>query len=402
MTNILKASTILLPSSDLYEWSVVACDQFTSQPEYWSQLADVVGDKPSTLNLIYPEVYLSQDREARISTINQNMYKYLNEGVLDREYHGYVLIERTYDNGTIRLGLLACVDLERYDYLSRDKEVRATEGTVVSRIPPRVQIRQNAPLETTHIMLLANDKSKSVIERLYLDKDNFELIYDTPLNMRGGHLRGYLITDTDRVDGMLARLEDRDYLRDIYGRDTNFCYAVGDGNHSLATAKQCWENLKASGNIDLDNHPARYCLCELVNIYDEGLVFEPIHRVIFGATDTFRAKLKALSGKYTVKMVNCEDVSIDGSTAEIYGKLTQLIDESLLDGSIGEVDYVHGEDAVRQIVDRDKDSIGMLMPTIDKSELFDYVASQGPLPRKTFSMGEANEKRYYMETRKIK
>ena len=173
MTNILKASTILLPSSDLYEWSVVACDQFTSQPEYWSQLADVVGDKPSTLNLIYPEVYLSQDREARISFINQNMYKYLNEGVLDREYHGYVLIERTYDNGTIRLGLLACVDLERYDYLSRDKEVRATEGTVVSRIPPRVQIRQNAPLETTHIMLLANDKSKSVIERLYLDKDNF-------------------------------------------------------------------------------------------------------------------------------------------------------------------------------------------------------------------------------------
>ena len=402
MTNILKAPTILLPADNLYEWSVVACDQFTSQPNYWDTLTQLVGDKPSTLNMIFPEAYLSLDRDSRIANINQTMQRYLDEGILSRQYHGYVLVERTYDSGVVRLGLLATVDLEKYEYLRHDTEVRATEGTVIERIPPRVKIRQNAPLETSHIMLLYNDKQKCLVEELYKNRHNYQLIYDTPLNMKGGHLRGYLISDTDMVDGMLARLEDSEYLRDIYGSDTNFSYAVGDGNHSLATAKKCWENIKLNADCDLTNHPARYCMCEIVNVYDEGLVFEPIHRVVFGATTKFRAKLKDITGEKTISIVNGDDVSISGTTAEIYETITTLIDESIRDGSIREVDYVHGEDAVREIVTRDDDSIGILMPAIDKGELFEYVATKGPLPRKSFSMGEANEKRYYMETRKIK
>ena len=400
MKNVIKVPEILLPEDNYYEWAVVACDQFTSEPKYWAELDRIVGDKPSALRITFPEVYLGKDDEERINKINAPMQKYLDGGVLKKKINNFVLVERESD-GKKRIGLMVAVDLDAYDWTPfKDVPVKATEGTILSRIPPRVKIRENAPLELPHIMLLCDDTEGVLIEALYAKRDQMPVLYDTDLNMGGGHLKGWIVEDENIVFDAIAKLDDKQEKVKKYGCETKFLFAVGDGNHSLATAKTCWENLKKEGAPD--THPARYALCELVNIYDEGLFFEPIHRVIFGVSQTFKEKLMELTGDVTLKVIGGEDINISGTAPEVIAKLQNMIEQAVKDGEIAEVDYVHGENSVREVVEANEGAMGILLPTIKKSELFSYVLTKGVLPKKAFSMGEANEKRYYMETRIIK
>lgn len=400
MKSTVKIPEIFLPEKDYYEWACVACDQFTSEPKYWAELESIVGDKPSTLRITFPEVYLGRDDDKRIENINATMKEYVENGVLNKKIDSFILVERESD-GKKRIGLMIAIDLETYDWTPfADVPVKATEGTILSRIPPRVKIRENAPLELPHVMLLCDDREGVLLEKLYAKRESFEKVYDTDLNMNGGHLTGYIVPDSEEVYKALEILNSKEEKVKKYGHDTAFLFAVGDGNHSLATAKTCWENLKKAGAPD--THPARYALCELVNIYDKGLFFEPIHRVLFGASEEFKSKLSALTGDKELVAVGIDNVKVSGPAPEIIKNLQNMIEDGIKNGEIKEVDYVHGENSVREVVADNEGAIGILMPTIKKDELFSFVLDKGVLPKKAFSMGEANEKRYYMETRKIK
>lgn len=400
MKTVIKVPEILLPEKDYYEWSVVACDQFTSEPKYWSELEKIVGDKPSTLRITFPEVYLGIDDDKRIKDINATMKAYLDSGVLAKKVNNFVLVERQSD-GKKRIGLMVAVDLETYDWTPfADVPVKATEGTILSRIPPRVKIREDAPLELPHIMLLCDDVDGILIDALYKERDSMSVLYDTDLNMGGGHIKAWVVKDSNKVFDAIAVLDGESEKLKKYGKKTEFLFAVGDGNHSLATAKTCWENLKKQGAPA--THPARFALCELVNIYDEGLFFEPIHRVVFGASEEFKEKLAKLQGDTELKCVGVPNIKVMGTAPEIIATLQNMIEDAVKSGEVKEVDYVHGENSVREVVGENDGAIGILLPTIKKSELFSYVLEKGVLPKKAFSMGEANEKRYYMETRIIK
>ncbi|MBQ2714116.1 MAG: DUF1015 domain-containing protein [Clostridia bacterium] len=400
MKNIVKVPEIFLPEKDYYEWAVVACDQFTSEPKYWEELEKLVGDKPSTLRITFPEAYLGKGDDERIENINKTMQEYVDSSVLSKKINSFILVERE-SEGKKRIGLMIAIDLETYDWTPfSDVPVKATEGTILSRIPPRVKIRENAPLELPHVMLLCDDREGILLDALYKKRSEYEIAYDTELNMGGGHLRGYIVSDEEEVYKALEILNSKAEKEKKYGRDTAFLFAVGDGNHSLATAKTCWENLKKAGARE--DHPARYALCELVNVYDKGLFFEPIHRVLFDVSEEFKNKLSALEGERELVCVGADNIKVSGSAPEIIKTLQNMIEEGIKLNQIGEVDYVHGEKSVREVVGAHKNSMGILMPTIKKDELFAFVLDKGVLPKKAFSMGEANEKRYYMETRKIK
>lgn len=401
MRNALLPADILLPQNvDMSKWAVVSCDQFTSEPKYWQALADYVGGEKSTLDLIFPEVYLGDNDEARIAKINATMEDYLFEGVFKTIKNSYVLVERTTASGVKRVGIIGAVDLEDFDFTANAKSViRPTEGVVPSRIPPRLKIRENASLELPHIMLLVDDPDGSVIEKLYSEKDKFEKLYDFELNMGGGSVKGYRV-DADSVN--FSRLWDEDEQMQKYGEKTNFILAVGDGNHSLATAKTYWDNLKKNlSDSERENHPASFALVEVNNVRSEGIIFEPIHRIVFGAGEEFVEYLKSsLSGDLKVKVV-C-------SGKETYINVPSLTPLAILeiqkaiDSYKGvECDYIHGEEHLLAI-EKEKGGVAIVMPKIEKGDLFKYVLKNGVLSRKAFSMGEAEEKRYYIEARKIK
>lgn len=401
MRNALLPADILLPQNvDMSKWAVVSCDQFTSEPKYWQALADYVGGEKSTLDLIFPEVYLGDNDEARIAKINATMEDYLFEGVFKTIKNSYVLVERTTASGVKRVGIIGAVDLEDFDFTANAKSViRPTEGVVPSRIPPRLKIRENASLELPHIMLLVDDPDGSVIEKLYSEKDKFEKLYDFELNMGGGSVKGYRV-DADSVN--FSRLWDEDEQMQKYGEKTNFILAVGDGNHSLATAKTYWDNLKKNlSDSERENHPARFALVEVNNVRSEGIIFEPIHRIVFGAGEEFVEYLKSsLSGDLKVKVV-C-------SGKETYINVPSLTPLAILeiqkaiDAYKGvKCDYIHGEEHLLAI-EKEKGGVAIVMPKIEKGDLFKYVLKNGVLSRKAFSMGEAEEKRYYIEARKIK
>ncbi|MBQ6846048.1 MAG: DUF1015 domain-containing protein, partial [Oscillospiraceae bacterium] len=295
---------ILLPKNgtDMTKWSVVACDQYTSEPEYWNEVSSLVGDSPSTLHITFPEIYLEySDGDARIESINRNMAKYINDGLFSDAVSKYIYVERTQRNGKIRRGLMGVVDLEEYDYMpGSQSKIRATEGTVLERIPPRVKIRKNAKLEIPHIMLLIDDAKKSVIEPLDEAKKSFEVAYDFTLMQNSGSIRGYFVSPEEeaRIDAELSLLADEKLFNEKYNVSGKgvLQYAVGDGNHSLATAKECWRLAKENLSPDeYENHPARYALCELVNLHDTSLEFEAIHRVVF---DIDPEKMRAALAEY--------------------------------------------------------------------------------------------------------
>ncbi len=391
----LYPADILLPNDGFEAWSVIACDQFTSQPEYWQSLAASIGDAPSTLNLILPEVYLEDHPEARTEAINQTMRAYLDAGIFNEYKNAMIYVERTLKNGSIRRGIVAAVDLEAYDFTKGSSApIRATEGTVLERIPPRVKIREGAPLELPHVMLLIDDEAKAVIEPLADTADTYPKLYDFTLSAGGGSICGRLLDESAQECIMSA-------LAPLAEGENPLVFAVGDGNHSLATAKTCYEQ---NGKNPL----SRYALVEIVNIHDSALEFEPIYRVLFNCDPTdVTAYLKAHaddgedSQKITCIAADGEQtISLSRTSNLPVGTLQHLIDDYIKAHPGVTVDYIHGIDVTRTLAS-EPGRIGFLFEGMKKTELFETVRCDGALPRKTFSMGEAADKRYYLEARRI-
>lgn len=414
MTAFSKAN-ILLPRLDekgMEKWSVVACDQYTGEPEYWKTVADKVGDAPSALKLILPEVYLDEpDCEKRIEKINATMADYLKSDLFAEYKDCFILTKRTQADGRLRVGLVGCIDLEMYDYNKGSRsQVRATEATVASRIPPRVKIRMNAPLELPHIMILINDPENTVIEPL-LNKE-LKAVYDFELMQNGGHLSGAVVDgeNSDNVLAALDKLAEKELeIRHWNGLDKEglLLYAMGDGNHSLATAKECYEQKKRANSPDTEF--ARYALVEIVNLHSPALEFEAIHRIVTGV-DTNRlieemTKELGLADNAQQEFIAITDgkertFGITKPTSNLtVGSLQTFLDKFLKENS-GKIDYIHGEDVVHSLCQK-HGAVGFLLPSMTKAELFPTVIKDGALPRKTFSMGHANDKRFYCEARRI-
>ena len=487
MSNCFNPANILLPKDgvDMEKWSVIACDQYTSQADYWKTVEEFVGDAPSTLNVVFPEIYLgnkkndkncacengscaddhttmyaSMSDSERIACINSTMEKYLSDGIIQQVVtDGYVLVERTTESG-VRIGIVGLVDLEDYDFDPKNPTlIRATEGTVISRIPPRVKIREHAAIELPHVMLLVDDPvdkadaisdegkltgiynignvEHGIIEYVYYLKDSFRKLYDTDLMQGGGHIRGYAI------EGEAAK-QVTDAFAKKQEQSGGFLFAVGDGNHSLATAKTCWENIKKSGKFteeQLKTHPARYALVEICNLHSEALEFKPIHRLLtnvdvkdmlsFFEAEITKQGLESTEGDEIVfeyaesdsdnsaKPANGNEVVSENSavtcTAPIKSSginitnrgdrlpveiLKGILDRYLETHDNVSIDYIHGDDALHRLV-KETNGCGIFLQSIDKSTLFPAINAGGVLPRKTFSIGEANEKRYYMECHNI-
>ena len=403
-----KIPKILLPSKDIdpTKWAVIACDQFTSQPDYWERLDDLVGDAKSTLKLIYPEAYLERDdKEARTQAINDTMQEYLAQGVFS-EVEDFVLVDRQIADGRHRIGLMISVDLDDYEYTPFNTAlIKATEKTVVERLPARIAVRKGASIELPHIMLLMDD-DKDILGELYANRDSMDKLYDFTLNMGGGRLVGYRVKDSEKVRARLEELASGEVSKSKYGVEQSIMFVVGDGNHSLATAKECWENIKKTLTPEQTlTHPARYALCELVNLHDSSLEFSPIHRVMFNVGEEFMSYLQdRLVGDDTT-IANYKDkqylLHINSSPSDAIADIQQAIDDYLATHSKAYVDYVHGEEYTLDVA-RSNDAVAIFMPTISKQSLFGYVARRGVLPRKSFSMGHAEDKRYYMEAKLIK
>lgn len=408
MSFFVTAADILLPAKgiDLEKFACIACDQFTSQREYWEELERFVGDSPSALRLILPEVYLSEGNLGYIERINSAMESYLRRGIFEEHKGCMVYVERSTPYAGIRRGLVAAIDLEAYSFEDGAKTlIRTSEGTVLSRIPPRVEIRKKAPLELPHIMILIDDEERSVIEPL--QGEGLELLYDTKLNMGGGSVRGYKVTACDAVIERLKKLAAPDAIAKKYGSEENMAMAVGDGNHSLATAKAIWEQIKPGlSEEEKKSHPARFALAEIVNIYDEGVHFHPIHRVFFVEdgrhfAEGLKRHLKGFPSKGEIIFDGRrEEIPLPGGAAEAVTAVQEYADACIKESG-GEVDYIHGEDAVLEICKR-RGAVGVLLPPINKNSFFEYIIKQGSFPRKTFSIGEACEKRYYIEARRIR
>jgi len=427
---------ILMPSKDISmeKWAVVACDQYTSERDYWKDVEKNTKDSPSTLNLVFPECYLEDPNpDERIKNINQNMDKYIKEEVLVETEQAFFLVKRNTGSGKPRYGLMVALDLEAYDYTKDSTSlIRATEGTIIDRIPPRKKIRINAPLELPHILVLIDDPGKTVIEPLISQINKLEQVYDFDLMKESGHISGYKVSNTDLTEKIISALEElnnKEKFKEKYSKEDVLLYAMGDGNHSLATAKATWEEIKTnSKNNDIMNHPARWALVELENIYDEGIIFEPIHRVLFNVnTDKFFNEIQKISS-YKFKEIDsiekimelirnqtgseqsagyCDSekkgiITIENPSATIpAGTFQKIIDKYIINNKKSNVDYIHGKDVTLKL-GSENNNCGIFLPAVDKNDFFRTVIMDSAFPRKTFSMGEAHEKRFYIESRKIR
>jgi len=436
----LQVPRILLPKrgTDMRYWSVIACDQYTSDRSYWQRLEQQTAGKLSTLNLIFPEVNLEDDdAPQRIEKINHTMEAYLADGSLEEQQPGFILIDRSTSEVPSRKGLMVALDLEQYDYTPGSKSlIRATEGTIVDRLPPRIKVRENAPIELPHIMVLIDDPQQTVIEPLF--NETLETVYDFELLENGGHIRGLRVDQPaliEQVVTALTRLKDRGRFQERYQTtdDEAMLYAMGDGNHSFATAKAIWEQLKQQTDDPqtVMNHPARYALVELVNLHDAGLEFEPIHRVLFDVSE--EQLLNAMKNWYQQHNLDFEFIACENlqqaeelSRADdtehsfpciiggffglcrirqphltlVVGTLQEFLDDFLKQTPSARIDYIHGSKSVTALGSV-SDAAGFYLPAINKHDLFRTIVHDGALPRKTFSMGEADEKRFYLECRKI-
>lgn len=424
---------ILLPVNtiDFQKWAVIACDQYTSQPEYWKDVENLVGHSPSTLKMVLPEIYLDTDNEIdRIESTKQTMENYLDQGLF-RSFEGFILVERKIGTKT-RFGLMLALDLEKYDFSKGSQTlIRATEGTIIERLPPRIRIREGAKLEFPHILVLIDDPQGTVIEPFIDQRQQLDKLYDFELMKNSGHLTGYGINKVDQLDTVLTalgNLANPECFKDHYnvGDDVGvLLFAMGDGNHSLATAKSIWETMKPTVG---PNHPARYALVEIENIHDSGLEFEPIHRVLFNLKDDILEKMRNFwDGEINLKQFTQAQEMIDEvdqqtgkshkfgfispsgfSVVEVkhpstnlpVGTLQLFLDGFLRSGGAEKIDYVHGSEVTCRLGST-PGNCSFYLPTMEKDQLFRTVILDGALPRKTFSMGEAYEKRFYLEGRKI-
>ncbi len=411
----IRPAQILLPASGVMPetWACIACDQYTSEPEYWEKAFAVAGDAPSAIRLILPE-YNLKNSETLIPQIHRTMADYLNQGLLVPAVDpGFILCERTIESGT-RLGLVCAVDLEQYSFEKGSLPlVRPTEQTITDRLPPRLKIRRGAPVELTHIMILIDDPDRTVLEPLQAAKESLRKVYDFDLMMNGGHLAGWAVDTPDMLEQVDRSLN---ALMDTKG-DHPLLLAVGDGNHSLATAKAYWNEIRESlSEAERADHPARFALCEIVNIHDEALLFEPIYRIVTGTTRAdimadwkayaeakgMRLAADGSDHRFTVVSADGEDtVAVLNPEGAIPCETIQkFLDDFLSRHPEAGIDFIHGESSLRALSSK-PDTVGFLLPDIDKHAFFKDVEKLGVLPRKTFSMGEADEKRFYMEAKKI-
>ncbi|MCD7948493.1 MAG: DUF1015 domain-containing protein [Oscillospiraceae bacterium] len=413
---------ILLPQNcNLTKWAVIACDQYTSQPEYWQRVENYVGESPSTLRMILPESCLDGPNvETDILSINETMGRYLHEERFRTLSDCFIYVERQFKRGVTRRGLIGMIDLEQYDYEpGSDAKVRASENTVLSRIPPRVAVRKNAPLELPHILLLIDDPDMTVISPLAQEKKEMEQVYDFALMENGGDLCGWKVSgaQAERVQQALAALADPAAFQSRYGVTDKpvLQFVVGDGNHSLATAKECYERQKRTTPEDQwADLPSRYALVEVTNLHDESLEFEPIHRLISGVVDPetmlsallyyFKGAAKGGSKGHILRYVHLggsASIAVPEPTAQLEVGTLQEFLEYYTTTHGGKIDYIHGEDTLRELIQQ-PGTVGFILPTISKDQLFQTVIHDGVLPCKTFSMGTADEKRFYLEARKIR
>lgn len=393
---VFTPADILLPRvDDMTKWSCIACDQFTAEPEYWREAECIVGSEPSTLRLMLPEAWLGvRDSAAETRKIYAAMKDYVNRGIFRTVEDSFVYVERTLPSGAVRRGLVGKLDLECYDWAPGSATpVRATEGTVESRLPARVEVRRGATLEMPHIMVFIDDPENAVIP----SAAGGEALYDFELMLGGGHIRGSRVTG-EAAERLTAALE---------APEGSVRFAMGDGNHSLAAAKRCWEQIKRNlPESELETHPARYALAEIVNIHDEAVTFEPIHRVLLetvprGFIEEAAARLPRGKGQAVTLLAGRREMEIE--TGMPLGALVALVDELLGDWRRehgGEPDYIHGDDEARALVGKPS-SVGVLLPRLEKAELFPYITEHGPYPKKSFSIGHARDKRYYLECRAI-
>lgn len=393
-----SAADILLPKSNFEKWAVIACDQYTSEPEYWNEVKASADGAPSALSVILPEVYLSADNSQRIEKINKTMQEYIDSNVFNEYPDSLIYVERIQSDGKLRRGIVGKIDLENYDYRAgSNAEIRATEETVLSRIPPRVEIRKNAPLELPHVMLLFDDIENTVMSGITDSTNDFDKVYDFKLMCNAGSIKGYRLNENAKDAVMNA-------LQALKQKNNGFLFCVGDGNHSLATAKECYNQNPTAAS--------RYALVEIVNIHEDALQFEPIYRVLFGVEpqtliDEF---VKATGGEYSgadaqkftcVYGENTREISVKPTAKLAVGTLQAFLDDYIKEHTGVEIDYIHGESSLKKLAAREN-TLGFLFDGMQKSELFAAVNSDGSLPRKTFSMGHADDKRFYIEARKIK
>ncbi len=409
---------ILLPARgvELERWAVVACDQYTSQPEYWKAVAERVGDTPSALHLVLPEVWLGEsDEDKRIAAIQARMREYLARGVFAEPLRGFVAVERSTPHVAARRGLLVALDLERYDWRPGARAlVRATEATVEERLPPRLRVREGAALELPHVLVLIDDPERSALEPAFAAAARGAPLYDTQLMDGAGRVRGWAVTDAGEIERLaraLAALARPELQRARYGASDGdpFLYASGDGNHSLAAAKLFWERRKAGlSAAQRERDPARFALVELVNVHDPGLRFEPIHRVVFGAEpEALLAALERSPGAGPAHELRFVTSTRSGvvrlqSRQEplAVAALQAFLDDWLASHPQARIDYIHGDEALARLA-AERDRVGFYLPAFEKGALFPTVAKRGVLPRKAFSLGEAEEKRFYLEARRI-
>lgn len=407
--HIFKPADILLPDCDMHKWSVVACDQFTSEPEYWREVRKLVGNAPSTLHMILPEAELGEkNTETESAKLNETMRRYYSDGIFKTYADSYIYLERRLASGSVRRGIVGAFDLEAYDWSEgTHSPIRATEFTVEDRLPPRVRIRRNAPLEMPHIMIFMDDPENTVFSAV----EKGEQVYDFELMQNGGGISGWLVSDTQKLAEAVQALGSEAELEKKYARSDNaIVFAMGDGNHSLAAAKLHWQEVKKTlGEAEWETHPARYALAELVNIHDDAITFEPIHKVIFN-TDAaeFLAAAKAHFADHIghgrrvdfMTKNGTETLWIDGMTiGRLIGECEEFC-KAYTEKHGGYIDYIHGDEQCTEMSSR-TGCAGILLPRMEKSELFTSVMSSGPFPKKSFSIGHGNDKRYYLECRKI-
>ena len=402
MKNIFTPANILIPENiPMESWSVIACDQFSSQPEYWERVKNNAGDKPSTLNMIIPEAYLEDiDEEKEIEKISAAMTAFLQSGKYTEIKDSFIYVERTQPDGRVRKGLVGAVDLEEYDFTGVSASIRASEGTVLDRLPPRIRIRRSAPLELPHIITFIDDKEDAVIEPVAKKADELQLLYDFELMEGGGHIRGRKVfgKDADNVIAALHALHEKNEMLMI----------MGDGNHSLAAAKVYWDEIKQNlSDSERENHPARRALVELNNVYDPAITFEAIHRVLFNIDsekfiDAFENAVPG-GDDYLIKWSSKDKSGTIGIKADCIGDMLTVM-QNFIDGYIkgteSIVDYIHGEESTLSL-SKGESCVGLVLPAMDKSDFFETVEKSGVFPRKSFSVGHAEDKRYYLECKKI-
>lgn len=414
-----RRADILLPQNcDMTKWSVVACDQFSSQPDYWAALEELCANAPSTLHLMLPEAYLeTKDQFDAAEEINAEMRNYLACGVFRTLKDSYIYVERTLPSGTVRRGLVGVLDLEDYDYSPDSGSlIRATEATVESRLPPRVRVREGAALEMPHIMVFIDDEEDSVMLAAAANKSDPVPAYDFELSAGGGQIRGWQITgaEADALDTVIDHLGAADRLTGKYGDAAPAVFAMGDGNHSLATAKKCWEMLKPTLSAEeRETHPARFSLVELVNIHDDGITFEPIHKVVFetdasefltAAEQCFAPYISEEDATHAIRVLTAGGERVLKLSGFTIGRLIGFAEDfcqSYMAAHGGKIDYIHNDDTAERM-GRQSGCGAILLPKMEKSELFSSVIRSGIFPRKSFSIGHAEDKRYYLECRRIK